>query len=129
MTKPKVGVVPLSRATFDLARANVNRRASFALLDRLGCAITGPRSLLLDAAGLMRAARTLAGARPDLLLLLQLTFTPAAQTVRIAKTVRAPMALLWGFPEPAEWGAFAWAPCAARSWRPRRSPAPGSPAA
>ena len=44
MTKPKVGVVPLSRATFDLARANVNRRASFALLDRVGlCNHRSPR--------------------------------------------------------------------------------------
>ena len=97
MTKPRVAMVPLARPGGPLALAKARRRAALAVLDRLDVELAGPRGLLLDAAGMMRAARSLAAFRPEQLVLLQLTFTLPSPSVRLARAVGAPV-LLWGFP-------------------------------
>jgi hypothetical protein len=91
-----VGIVPLARPGSVLTRAKANRRAALAVLDRLDAELAGPRGLMLDAAGMMRAARSLASFRPDRLVLLQLAFTLPSPSVRLARAVGAPV-LLWGF--------------------------------
>lgn len=97
MNRPRIGLVPLARGSGDLVRAKAHRAAALAVLDRLDIELTGPRGLLLDAAGMMRAARSLAAYAPDRLLLLQLTDTPAPATVRLARAVGSPV-VIWGFP-------------------------------
>ena len=97
MTKPRVAMVPLARPGGSLALVKARRRAALAVLDRLDVELAGPRGLLLDAAGMMRAARSLAAFQPEQLVFLQLTFTLPSPTVRLARAVGAP-ALLWGFP-------------------------------
>jgi hypothetical protein len=99
MNPPRIGVIPLVRPTFDLDLAEEMRGKAWATLEAMGATLTGPRGLMVDTAGAMRAAQSLAGSRLDLLLFLQLTFTDAALTVRLAHAVGAPV-VLWGFPEP-----------------------------
>ncbi|MFL5335355.1 MAG: L-fucose/L-arabinose isomerase family protein [Geminicoccaceae bacterium] len=96
---PRIGVIPLVRATFDLGLAEEMRGKAWSALEATGYHVTGPRGLLVDTEGAMRAAQSLAGDDLDLLLFLQLTFTDAAMTVRLARAVGAPM-VLWAFPEP-----------------------------
>jgi hypothetical protein len=96
---PRIGVVPLVRATFDLDLAEEMRGRAWAALEATGATLTGPRGLVVDTAGAMRAARSLAEAKLDLLLFLQLTFADAALTVRLAHAIETPV-VLWGFPEP-----------------------------
>jgi L-fucose isomerase-like protein len=59
----------------------------------------GTRALLFDAASAEVALAALKDEALDVLLLLQVTFTDASMTVRIAEAALAPLAL-WGFPEP-----------------------------
>lgn len=99
MSPPRIGVVAVARATFDLNLAEATRHAAFASLEQTGCRIVGPRGLMFDAEGVLRAARALSNAELDLLLVLQVTFTDAAMTVRLARAVKAPL-VLWAFPEP-----------------------------
>jgi hypothetical protein len=96
---PRIGVIPLARPTFDLGLAEETRDKAWSTLEATGATVTGPRGLLADTAAAMHAAQSLAGARLDLLLFLQLTFTDAAMTVRLARAIGAPV-VLWGFPEP-----------------------------
>jgi L-fucose isomerase-like protein len=96
---PRIGVIPLARPTFDLGLAEETRDKAWSTLEATGATVTGPRGLLADTAAAMRAAQSLAGARLDLLLFLQLTFTDAAMTVRLARAIGAPV-VLWAFPEP-----------------------------
>ncbi len=96
---PRIGIIPLVRPTFDLGLAEEMRGRAWAALEATGAALTGPRGLMVDTAGAMRAASSLADSRLDLLLFLQLTFTDAALTVRLAHAIGAPV-VLWGFPEP-----------------------------
>ena len=94
----RIGIIPLVSPTFDLDLAEEMRGKAWAGLETTGARITGPRGLLVDVAAAMRAAQSLAVARLDLLLFLQLTFTDAAMTVRLARAIGAPV-VLWGFPE------------------------------
>jgi L-fucose isomerase-like protein len=95
----RIAVLPVARATFDVPYAEEMARAAFASLDAAGIAIVGSRRLLFDAAAAEEALAALADERLDLVLILQVTFTDASMTVRIAETVRAPLAI-WAFPEP-----------------------------
>jgi L-fucose isomerase-like protein len=96
--RPRIGVVPLARPTFDVPFAEAAAAAAFAALDRLDAEIVGPRSLLFDAAAVEAALPQLTARPLDLLLGLQVTFTDATMTVRLAERVGAPL-VLWAFPE------------------------------
>jgi L-fucose isomerase-like protein len=95
----RIGVLPLARPTFDVPFAEEMARLAFASLDATGHAILGPRDLLFDAAATDAALAGLAADTLDLALILQVTFTDATMTVKIAETLRAPLAI-WAFPEP-----------------------------
>src|SRR5262245_14298012 len=95
----RIGVMALARPTFDVPFAEGVAGEAFAALERVGHSLAGPRTLLFDGAAAERALAELTDRDVDLLLLLQVTFTDASMTVRIAKGARAPLAI-WAFPEP-----------------------------
>jgi L-fucose isomerase-like protein len=102
-SRPRIGVVPLARPTFDVPFAQETAKAAFDALDRSGFGIVGPRSLAFDAAAVEAALPALTERPLDLLLVLQVTFTDATMTVRLAEKVGAPL-LFWAFPEPRSGG-------------------------
>lgn len=95
----RIGTLALARPTFDVPFAEENAAEAFAALDRTGHTILGSRALLFDAAAAEVAMAVLEPEALDVLLLLQVTFTDASMTVRIAESATAPLAI-WGFPEP-----------------------------
>jgi L-fucose isomerase-like protein len=94
----RIGILPLARPTFDVAFAEETAAKALASLAATGHEIVGPRHLLFDAPAAEDALKELAAAAPDLLLLLQVTFTDASMTTKVATTVDAPLAI-WAFPE------------------------------
>ncbi|WP_342358499.1 hypothetical protein [Terrarubrum flagellatum] len=95
----RIGVLPLARPTFDVPYAEEMARGAFASLDATGCEILGGRALLFDAAATETALAALKEEKLDLVLILQVTFTDATMTVKIAESLSAPLAI-WAFPEP-----------------------------
>ncbi|HEV2558168.1 MAG TPA: hypothetical protein VGU45_06040 [Microvirga sp.] len=95
----RIGVLALARPTFDVPFAEEKAAAAFAALERTGHALVGSRALLFDAAAAEAAMADLDRETLDVLLLLQVTFTDASMTVKIAERARAPLAI-WAFPEP-----------------------------
>ncbi len=95
----RIGVLPLARPTFDVPYAEEMARGAFASLDATGATIIGDRALLFDAAATEAALARLRDERLDLALILQVTFTDATMTVKIAEALPAPLAI-WAFPEP-----------------------------
>ncbi len=95
----KIGVLPLGRPTFDVPFAQENLAAMIARLEATEHNILGPRTLLFDAQTTTDAIQSLRGQSPDLVLILQVTFTDASMTVEIAKAFDTPLAI-WAIPEP-----------------------------
>lgn len=94
-----IGVLALGRPTFDVAFAQeLLSEARMALLAS-GHEIIGGETLLFDADATVSALDMLKTRDLDLVLILQVTFTDASMTVRIASELNAPLAL-WAFPEP-----------------------------
>ena len=94
----RIGILPLARPTFDVAFAEETAAKALASLAATGHEIVGPRHLLFDAPAAEDALKELAAAAPGLLLLLQVTFTDASMTTKVAAAVDAPLAI-WAFPE------------------------------
>ena len=99
----RIGVLALARPTFDVPFAQEIAAEAFAALDRTEHTLVGTRELLFDGGAAERAVAALEGERLDLLLVLQVTFTDASMTVRIAEAAAAPLAI-WAFPEPRSGG-------------------------
>jgi L-fucose isomerase-like protein len=95
----RIGLLPLARPTFDVPFAQEHAAAAIAALEAAGHVLVGPRDLLFDADATGAALATLKAEQLDLLLILQVTFTDATMTVKIAEAARAPLAI-WAFPEP-----------------------------
>ena len=95
----RLGILPLARPNFDVPFAEEVAAKAFASLDASGHAIVGPRGLLFDAAAAEAAMQDLKDKALDLVLLLQVTFTDASMTAKIAASLDEPMAI-WAFPEP-----------------------------
>ncbi len=94
------GVAVLARPTFDVPFAEDMKNRAFAALEAAGIRTVGPRELLFDRAAAERAIDEIRSAGPiDLLLVLQITFTDATMTVKLAKEATAPLAV-WAVPEP-----------------------------
>jgi len=94
------GVAALARPTFDVPFAEAEAARAFAALDAAGIKTVGPRELLFDANAAEAALKDItAHGDIDLLLILQVTFTDATMTVKMAERSPAPVAL-WGLPEP-----------------------------
>ena len=94
------GVAALGRPTFDVPFAEEKLDAAFAALEQAGIRTAGPRELLFDAKAAEKAVAEIneSGAI-DALLILQITFTDATMTVKLAKEAAAPVAI-WAVPEP-----------------------------
>ena len=65
--------------------------------------IAGSKDLLCDAPAVVSAISALQKQRLDLLLVMQVTFSDATMTVKLADSINAPI-LLWSFPEPRSGG-------------------------
>ena len=95
----KLGILPLARPTFDVPFAEERLAAMLAALEAPDREIAGPRALLLEADGADAAMAEVLGAAPDLVLVLQVTFTDAGFIARLAGTTDLPIAI-WAPPEP-----------------------------
>ncbi|MFO0510824.1 MAG: hypothetical protein ACK51K_09190, partial [Gammaproteobacteria bacterium] len=94
------GVAVLARPTFDVPFAEATKERAFAALEAAGIRTVGPRGLLFDRAAAEQAVAEIAAAGPiDLLLILQVTFTDATMTVKLAREAKVPLAV-WALPEP-----------------------------
>jgi L-fucose isomerase-like protein len=94
------GVAALARPTFDVPFAEEMKNRAFAALEAAGIRTVGPRDLLFDRAAAEKAVEEIRAAGPiDLLLILQVTFTDATMTVKLAKESTTPLAI-WAVPEP-----------------------------
>lgn len=94
------GVAVLARPTFDVPFAEEMKDKAFVALDRAGIRTVGPRELLFDAAAAEKAVAEIQTAgKIDLLLILQITFTDATMTVKLARGSDVPIAI-WAVPEP-----------------------------
>ncbi|MBM4234506.1 MAG: hypothetical protein FJ160_10040 [Gammaproteobacteria bacterium] len=94
------GVAALARPTFDVPFAEDMKNRALAALEAAGIRTVGPRTLLFDRDAAERAIAAINAAGPiDLLLILQVTFTDATMTVKLAREARTPLAI-WAVPEP-----------------------------
>lgn len=94
------GVAALGRPTFDVPFAEEMMGKAFAAIEAAGIRAVGPRKLLYDAAAAQEAIAEIARAgRIDALVILQVTFTDATMTVKLAREATAPVAV-WAVPEP-----------------------------
>ena len=94
------GVATLARPTFDVPFAEQMKDRAFAALEAAGIRTVGPRELLFDRDAAERAIARIAAEGPvDLLLILQVTFTDATMTVKLAREATTPIAV-WAVPEP-----------------------------
>lgn len=95
----RIGLLPLARATFDVAYAEELYGRLKAGLSAAGHDLVGGEALLFDAPATEDALAAMKGQALDLLLIVQVTFTDATMTVKIAGEADAPLAI-WSFPEP-----------------------------
>lgn len=94
------GVAALGRPTFDVPYAEEMLDKAFAALHKAGIKTVGPKKLLFDADAAEAAFADIeAHADIDALLIIQITFTDATMTVRLAERTDAPVAV-WAVPEP-----------------------------
>jgi L-fucose isomerase-like protein len=94
------GVAALARPTFDVPFAEEMKNAAFGALEAAGIRTVGPRDLLFDRDAAEKAVDAIRGAgHVDLLLILQVTFTDATMTVKLAREATTPIAI-WALPEP-----------------------------
>ena len=95
---PKVAVLALARSTFDVDYAQTQLSQAWALLTQLNIQLIGEPQLQFDADAANAALPALLAAQPDVLLILQVTFTDASMTVELAQKIGLPLAM-WSFPE------------------------------
>lgn len=94
-----IGVLALGRPTFDVAFAEELLSEAHSALQKSGHDIHGGSQLLFDADATVTALESLKAENLDLVLILQVTFTDATMTVKVASELDAPIAI-WAFPEP-----------------------------
>ena len=97
--KPRIALLPFGRSTFDVAFAGQVLSRSLQNLAGLGAELIGSRELLFDAASARQILDEIKHQQPDLLLILQVTFTDATMTAAAAAELDAPIAI-WATPEP-----------------------------
>ena len=79
-----IGVLPLGRPTFDVAFAEEMLGGMLADLRATGHRLVGPDTLLMTPDSTEAAITDIKAENPDRILILQVTFTDAAMTCRIA---------------------------------------------
>ncbi len=100
---PRIGVLAVGRNTFDVPYAENMLESAWQTLLDLNVQLCGEQTLLFDADEVVPALDSLKQQSPDIILLLQVTFTDAAMTLEIARQMDTPL-LLWSFPEPRSGG-------------------------
>ena len=94
----RVGVLSLARPTFDVPFAEEVCADAWKLMEQIPVDWVGSDVLLFDAESVESQLTKLKKKPIDLLLIMQLTFTDATMTVKIAKSFDVPL-LFWSFPE------------------------------
>jgi len=94
-----IGLLPLGRPTFDVPYAEQLLAGMLECLDKLNYKIVGPRELLFDTDSTVAAMDTLQKDSPDVVLILQVTFTDASMVVEAANRFSSPL-VIWALPEP-----------------------------
>ncbi|MCY6383568.1 L-fucose/L-arabinose isomerase family protein [Hoeflea prorocentri] len=94
-----LGVLPLGRPTFDVAFAEEKLKAMLDALATSGKTLCGPATLLMDEAATKEGIEQIKAAKPDAVLILQVTFTDAGATMAAASAFDMPLGL-WAVPEP-----------------------------
>ena len=94
----QVGVLPLARPTFDVPFAEQICEDAWKLLGKITVDWIGSRKLLFDAESVESQITKLKKKPIDLLLIMQLTFTDATMTVKLAESFDVPL-FFWSFPE------------------------------
>ncbi len=97
--RPKIAVLVLARPQFDTEFAGEAVAAAWRQLATLDAEIVGSADMLFDADAARAVVPKLKTADPDLLLIIQATFTDASMTAALAEEFSAPM-FMWSFPEP-----------------------------
>jgi hypothetical protein len=108
-----IGVLPLGRPTFDVVFAEEMLAGMMADLRASGHRLVGSEELLMTPDATEVAKADIKAENPDRILILQVTFTDAVMTCRIADTFTQPLAI-WAVPEPRLGGAAA-AQCVLRA--------------
>jgi len=103
ISKLTIGVVALARSTFDVPYAEQMANTAWETLQDLDVNLAGSKDLLFDAPAVESAISKLQKQTLDLLLVMQVTFSDATMTVKLADSIDAPV-LLWSFPEPRSGG-------------------------
>ncbi len=94
----RVGVLSLARPTFDVPFAEQVCADAWNLLEKIPVNWIGSRELLFDAESVESQITKLKKKPIDLLLIMQLTFTDATMTVKLAESFDVPL-FFWSFPE------------------------------
>ncbi|MEC9460598.1 MAG: fucose isomerase, partial [SAR324 cluster bacterium] len=94
----RVGVLPLARPTFDVPYAEQMCADAWNLMEQIPVDWVGSSGLLFDAKSVESQLSEFNNEHLDLLLVLQMTFTDASMTVKLAETFDLPL-LFWSFPE------------------------------
>ena len=94
----RVGVLSLARPTFDVPFAEQICVDAWKLLEKIPVNWIGSRELLFDAESVESQIAKLKKESIDLLLIMQLTFTDATMTVKLAESFDVPL-FFWSFPE------------------------------
>ena len=100
----RIAALALGRPTFDVPFAESMLRDAWARLAETGATILGAPTLLMDGEAVRDALDALAREEPTRTLVLQVTFTDAAATVRIAEHFGDRPFAIWAMPEPREGG-------------------------
>ena len=94
----RVGVLPLARPTFDVPYAEQICKDAWKLMEQIPVDWIGSSDLLFDTKSVESQLSKFKKEHLDLLLILQMTFTDASMTVKLAETFDVPL-LFWSFPE------------------------------
>lgn len=94
-----LGILPLGRPTFDVPYAEQQLAGMLSRLDAIDYKITGSRNLLFDSESTIEAMEQLQKQSPDIIVVLQVTFTDAAMVVELANRFETPL-VIWAVPEP-----------------------------
>lgn len=93
-----IAILPLARPTFDVGFAEENLAKMLAVLDGCGADVIGPRHLLFDAEATQAALETVLVQKPQMVLVLQVTFTDAAMIAEIGARHDGLLGI-WAIPE------------------------------
>ena len=85
----RVGVLPLARPTFDVPYAEQMCADAWKVMEQIPVDWVGSSDLLFDAKSVESQLSEFENEHIDLLLVLQMTFTDASMTVKLAETFEA----------------------------------------